>query len=387
MMPRISWLWLILFLIGCQQATDNTPTATIPPISERPFLPTITNTPTALLTATAVSAQPSTPLSPTPEPTATTAITPTSHPIAPYTIEGLRSHTFPGGDIQIQAILEENELFTRSYISYPSDGLNITGILLTPAGEGPFPVIILLHGYQDREAYWSGANTWQAAEYLNKHGYLTIAPDFRSWGESDVGISLFHTGLVADVLNLISSLDSLPQADISRLGLWGHSMGGGVATKVLTVDDRVDTAVLHAPNSPDDADLIARWGIGCLPGQSVAAGDNCNPGEVLPPDMPEDLVQAYLSATADPAMLQQIAPIYHLDYITVPVQIHIGLADGQTWEQTPPKWSLKLANALQAANKSVTLFTYPEQGHFFDDDAWPLMMERTAAFFDETLAP
>ena len=174
---------------------------------------------------------------------------------------------------------------------------------------------------------------------------------------------------------------------VSRIGLWGHSMGGGIATKVLTVDDRVDTAVLHAPNSPNDADLIARWGTGCLPGQSEAAGDPCNPADILPPDTPPELVQAYQTAAADPAMLQQIAPIYHLDKVAVPVQIHIGLADGQTLSGTPPEWSLKLADALQVANKPVTLFTYPEQGHFLDGSAWPLMMERTAVFFDETLSP
>lgn len=387
MMRRISWLWLIVFLIGCQQTAEIPPTATLPPTEERPFLPTSTPTATKLPTATAVSTQPPTAVPPTAKPTATVTITPTPHPIAPYTIEGLRSRTFPGGDIQIRGILDENEWFTRSYISYPSDGLNITGIMHTPAGQGPFPVIILLHGYLEREVYWSGANTWQAAEVLIRHGYLTIAPDLRSWGASDVGMSLFHTGLTADVLNLISSLESLPQADTARIGLWGHSMGGGIATKVLLVDERVDTAVLHAPNSADDADLIARWGPGCLPDQSEPEGDHCNPGEVLPPDMPEDLVQAYFAAAADPLMLQQIAPIYHLDKINAPIQIHIGLDDGQTWEETPPEWSMKLAEALENAGKQVTLHTYPGQGHFIYDESWSLMMERTTAFFDETLNP
>ena len=279
--------------------------------------------------------------------------------------------------------MEQNEAFSRYYIDYPSDDLTITGIMHVPTGAGPFPVLILLHGYYERDQYFAGAGTWQAADFFARHGYLVIAPDLRSWGESDVGLSLFHTGLVADVLNLISSLPSVPEADPARVNLWGHSMGGGIATKVLTVDDRVQTAVLYAPNSADDADLIARWGAGCLPGQSELAGDHCNPAEIIPPDTPQDLIDSYLIAAADPDFLQQVAPLYHLNALTTPLQIHIGAADGQSLVETPTEWSKKLAEALQSANRDVTYFTYPGQGHFFTGDSWTLLLERALALFDE----
>lgn len=299
----------------------------------------------------------------------------------------MRARSYPGGEIQTLRVQEANAAYTRSLIAYPSDDLTITGIMHTPTGTGPFPVIILLHGYWDRAAYWSGADTWQAADYLARHGYLTIAPDFRSWGDSESGMSLFHTGLVADVVNLISSLPSLSQADPSRLGLWGHSMGGGIATKVLTIDDRVDTAVLYAPNSANDADLIARWGPGCLWGQSELAGDKCNPAELIPADIPDALLASYLEAANDPGMLLQIAPLHHLENVTAPVQIHIGLADGAGLSETPPMWSLQLADALQAANKPVSLFTYPDQGHFFWGESWSLFMERSLSHFADYLRP
>jgi len=163
--------------------------------------------------------------------------------------------------------------------------------------------------------------------------------------------------------------------------MWGHSMGGGITTKVLTVSDAVKAAVLHAPNSANDADLIARWGPGCLPDQAEPA--ECNPGEVIPADLPDEIVAAYLAAASSPEMLQQIAPIYHLENVSVPVQIHIGLADGAEVEQTPPDWAPALHAALLAAGKESTLFTYPEQGHFFDGPDWTEMMRRTADFFDE----
>lgn len=357
-------------------STAASPTAAAPPTPARSTVPPTALPPIATSSATSAATS-----------TATFTATPTPHPLGAYTIPGMRARDFPGGAIQVGALLEDLGSYGRYAIGYPSDGLTITGTLNVPAGEGPFPVAVLLHGYVDRAQYLSGADTWRAADFLARHGYLTIAPDFRSWGGSGVGHSFFHMGLVADTLNLISSLASLPQADPARVGLWGHSMGGGIATKVLVIDDRVATAVLYAPNSADDADLIGRWGPGCLPGQSMTAGDRCNPAEVIGPNLPQDVVAAYLAATADPAFLRQVAPLYHLEAVGVPVQIHIGTADGAALTETPPEWSEKLYAALQEAGKDVAFFSYPEQGHFFQGTAWDDLMARTLALFDAELKP
>jgi dipeptidyl aminopeptidase/acylaminoacyl peptidase len=330
-------------------------------------------TPVVFPTATQTTPPTSTPAPPT--------LAPTPHPLAGVTIDGQRARAYPGGTIQILRTLETTDAYIRHYIAYPSDGLTITGILQIPPGDGPFPVIILNHGYHERGSYWPGSGTWLAAEYLNGRGYLTIAPDYRSWGESDWGPSLFHTGLVADVLNLVSSLPSLPQADPNRVGLWGHSMGGGITTKALTMDPRIRAAVLYAPNSADDADLIARWGRGCLPGETQIT-TSCNPAEVIPADLPPEIIAAYLSAAADPAMLRQIAPIYFLGYVAAPVQIHIGAADGAELNATPPEWSVKLHETLLAAGVQSDLFVYEGQGHLFAGAAWTEMMGRAADFFD-----
>ena len=379
-------------MLACGRVQDNdVPAATLPPPAAAiTAVPSPTPAPTAQVprpTPSVAGGSPSAPAPPAARPTATPALTPTPHPLAPYTIEGLRQRAYPGGEIQVVVQQEENESYRRYFIVYPSDGLAISGSMTIPRGQGPFPVVILLHGYFDRDQYYTGADTWQTADFLARNGYITIAPDYRSWGSSDSGQSFFHTGLVADALNLISAVPSLPQADAQRIGLLGHSMGGGIATKVLVIDDRVSAAVLHAPNSADDADLIGRWGPGCLPGQSEAAGDKCNPGEVVPPDLPPDLVAAYLEGAADASFLERVAPINYLEAVRVPVQIHIGEEDGETLQQTPPQWSQKLYDALQAAGKEVTFYSYPGQGHYFLSPAWDQMMGRALAFFDEQLRP
>lgn len=323
----------------------------------------------------------------TPSPTQTSIPTATTTPypflIYPYTIPGLREHHYQSGEIVLLATLAAELDYTRYYIRYPSDGLTITGILQIPTGEGPFPVIVMNHGYFNREDFDSGSGSDRAAEFLVKRGYITIASDYRSWGGSDIGPSLFHTGLVVDVVNLMNALPSIPQADTSRIGMWGHSMGGGITTKILTIDPRVKAAVLYAPNSADDADLIARWGYGCI--GDIPAGEvleTCNSGDVVPLSLPPELIEAYKDAAMDPAMMQWIAPIYHLDVVTAPIQIHIGTSDGDFIGSTPPEWAYKLNQALLDAGKNVELFKYEGERHSFIGDQWLIFMNRAAQFFD-----
>jgi uncharacterized protein len=333
---------------------------------------------TAETVAPEASALPAT-ATPTPGPTAT------PHPLERYTLDALRARTYPGGAIELLEVQEQSAVASTILFSYPSDGLTITGQMRTPPGPGPFPVVVMLHGYVDRDRYAPGSDTRLDADYFVRRGYLTLAPDYRTWGGSDEGESLFHTGLVIDTLNLLSSLPSLPQADPERLVLWGHSMGGGVATKVLTIDPRPKAAVLYAPNSPDDADLIARWGPGCRPGVPRTVDNGCNPGESLPAWLPAETVEAYYAGAADPEFQKQVAPLYHLEQVQVPVQIHIGDRDGAFLEETPPEWAQKLYTGLLAADVPVAFFNYPGAGHTFNGDDWNMMMERVAAFYDEVL--
>ncbi len=359
------WVPILLVVLTACTSAPATPTSTLPP-------PVVT-----IIPATET---------PTPFPTFTPTATPLPHLMYPYTIAGLRERDFPGGEIQIGARIAFNDQFSTFLISYPSEGLTITGVLNIPAGEGPFPVIVMNHGFYPRSEYTSGDGSQRAAEYLTQRGYITVSSDYRTWGGSEFGVSFFHTGLVADVMNLLASLDSIPQVDVSRIGMWGHSMGGGITTKILTLESPVRAAVLYAPNSADDADLIARWGYGCI--GDIAAGElleTCNSADVIPESLPVEVIAAYEEAAQSPEKMQEIASFYHLDSVNVPVQIHIGSADGDYIGSTPPEWSYKLNQALLDWNKNVQLFVYQNQRHSFTGDAWILLMDRAVEFYDENL--
>ena len=188
-MKRLTYL-LVLVLVACQSAPTATSTATLPP----PHVVIETITP-----------------SPVPTLTLTPSVTPTTEElIFPFTIDGLRQHDYQSGEIHIRKTLDENNSYTAYLIDYPSDGLTITGVMQIPKGDGPFPVIVMNHGFFSRSVYHSGDGTDRSSAYLAQHGYITLASDYRSWGESDVGPSFFYSGLVIDVINLINAIPSIP---------------------------------------------------------------------------------------------------------------------------------------------------------------------------------
>jgi len=355
-----------VILLGCASpASSSIPTAALPPPKVTIISATLTPTRTPIPTATQTTEQ----------------------AIYPYTIEGLRKHKFQGGKITVLEKLLEAEDFTRYRIEYPSDGLTITGILQIPAGgEPPYPVIVMNHGFFSRTVYNSGDGTDRAAGFLNRYGYLTVSSDYRSWGDSETAESLFYSGLAIDVINLMNATPSIPQADPKRIGMWGHSMGGGVTLKVLTIDSRIKAAVIYSSVSADFADIIERWGPGCI--GDIFEGElvfGCNSSDILPLDLPADLTASYFNSVVDPEILKAVSPLYHLDSVTAPVQVNYGTEDGLTYAGTPPEWSLKMYDGFIAANKEVQIFSQEGEGHSFIGQPWFEFMLRSLKFFDEYL--
>ncbi len=306
-----------------------------------------------LLTACA----PGTPIAPTALPTLTpiaepesspTAIPPTASPSAPaaadstnpywtYTIQYLRTRPYPHPDdsegLQITGNLGDFEAFTRVLIRYPSDQLRITGFMNVPIGEGPFPVVIMLHGYAPPEEYISINEDYDlpTADIFASNGYLVIHPDLRGYsateGEAQEFDNLFQTGLAIDVLNLIALVKAeggvpgpLAKADPTRIGLWGHSLGGGVALRVITVSQDVRAAILYSATSGDESKTSS-----------------------LVFSLSGDEAQYQREQAVDPGTLELISPIYHFNGITAAVSLFHGTDD----TVVPIDWAVENCEALK----------------------------------------
>ena len=375
--PAISCCLLLGLLAACRQstnmvATGQTPTVVV--VTETAAAPTNTPTPVTIPNSQATIDNSPTPIPPTitvtPTSTAAPTLTPSATPdfYAPLTIEALAGRTYGGGLLDIIETvdpLDEAETFNRYLFTYPSDGLTIYGFMNVPKEGTKFPVAILLHGYINPSEYETLAYTRRYADALAEAGYFVIHPNFRNYPPSDSGPNPYRIGYAIDVLNLIAiireqsqdPLGYLRRADADDINLWGHSMGGGVALRVITVNNAeyLKTAVLYASMSGDEVlnfERIRQW-----------SGGSNGPFEL----------------NASPEMLQAISPSYHLDRIRAAVSIHHSEAD----ETVPVAWSNDLCQRLQAINHPVECFTYYATPHTFRGGADELFMERTARFFDQ----
>ncbi len=128
------------------------------------------------------------------------------------------------------------------------------------------PTVIMCHG-------WGGtaAGLRTVALDLVRAGYLVVAFDYRGWGESDSRVYLtgrppaerpgnrFTTEVqevrevvdpfdqTTDLLNVIHWVQGEPQADPSRIGLWGSSYSGGHVVYAAARDPRVKATVSQVP--------------------------------------------------------------------------------------------------------------------------------------------
>ena len=150
------------------------------------------------------------------------------------------------------------------------------------------------------------------------------------------------------------------------------------------IETTVKAAVLYSTVSADDTDIINRWGMGCF--GDIATGEQiigCNSSDIIPLDLPLNVQNAYRFAASDADTLKRIAPLYNLEYVDVPIQIHYGTEDGKVISGTPPEWSVKLTQALRDADKQAELYQYEGERHSFIGEPWFVFMGRVLRFFDE----
>src|SRR3990170_223508 len=131
---------------------------------------------------------------------------------------------------------------------------------------------------------------------------------------------------------------------------WGHSMGGGITLRVLTVGADVQGAVLYGAMSGDERRNFEQIR------DVLSDGERGN----------EEL-------TAPEEALHAISPINFYDRISVPVSIHHGDID----ETVPPAWSTELCSQLLALGKLVECFSYHNMPHTFYGSLDTLLIERS----------
>ena len=283
--------------------------------------------------------------SPTVVPTATVnplvTLTPTPDPYADLYLDVLKERSYGGGVFQNEGVLNGTIGFTRNLFKYRSEGLDLYGFINIPEGDGPFPIIFLLHGYVDPAEYNTLDYSVRYADALAKSGYMTIHPNLRGYAPSQEGENVLGIGDSIDLLNLIAlvrqqagSAGLLESADSNRIGLWGHSMGGGIVMRALIVDQDIDAGLLYA---------------------SIHSNEEFNLSHFEKDGRGNEKVSAPASKLAN------LSPSNFLADISAPISIHHGDLD----EVVPIEWSRDLCEKLEGLGNSVTCKEYEGQPHTF----------------------
>ncbi|MEV0266214.1 S9 family peptidase [Streptomyces sp. NPDC050617] len=220
------------------------------------------------------------------------------------------------------------------------DGLEIQGILCTPEGPGPFPLVVNIHG----GPVWAFRNTWSMlypwVPLLVSRGYAVLNPNPRG----SVGRGQEFAGRVvgdmggADTADLLSGIDHLVErglVDPARVGLIGGSYGGFMSAWLVTQDTRFAASVPIAP--------VTDWYSQSLTSNIGEWGNSFLKADLTRPD----------------SLAFSRSPVFHAHRARTPCLVVAGAKD----RCTPPGQAREFHQALRANGVESALVIYPEEGH------------------------
>ncbi|MGM0487166.1 MAG: alpha/beta hydrolase family protein [Planctomycetota bacterium] len=151
----------------------------------------------------------------------------------------------------------EGDGFTRLTIRFTTEpGDRLSAHLYLPDGcdaNHPAPAMLALHPTsrlgKDRVTEEGGKPNRMYAFELARRGYVVLAPDYPSFGDSadyDFSTDQYASGTMKGIFNHMRCCDLLrsrPEVDPRRIGVIGHSLGGHNAMFLGVFDTRVKVIV------------------------------------------------------------------------------------------------------------------------------------------------
>lgn len=230
--------------------------------------------------------------------------------------------------------------FRLEHVQIPSGGVDLAAIVLTPAGDGPFPLLVMPSSWAVDDLEYVGA----AAKLVHGSGYAVVSYTSRGFWDSGGEVDVAGPDTVADVSRVIDwAFGNLP-VDQARVGAVGISYGAGTSLLAAADDDRItavaamstwtDLAASFYPNRTE-----SRAAATILLDSAAVTG---RPGPVL------QQLRADYAAGNDEAtlpILRDRSPINRVDALNAR-QVPVLLANG--WEDGffPPSQVVSFFEAL-----------------------------------------
>ncbi|WP_395744289.1 prolyl oligopeptidase family serine peptidase [Prosthecobacter sp.] len=110
--------------------------------------------------------------------------------------------------------------------TYRDGDFTMDGILMKPAGKGPFPAVLISHGMGGNAQGFGGMKAREMVQW----GMVCIAPNYTHAGAAGGDRAQFGASAenIRRAQTCLAILRSMPEVDATRLAAYGHSMGGFV---------------------------------------------------------------------------------------------------------------------------------------------------------------
>ena len=265
------------------------------------------------------------------------------------------------GGLDTSAFREPELIEFPSYDSVDGETRKIPAWLYKPAGPGPHPVVISIHGGPEGQARPGFSSTYQL--WLAKLGVAVLVPNVRgSAGYGKTYVSLDNgfnrEDSVKDIGALLDWIEAEPDLDQDRVAVFGGSYGGYmVLASAVHFSDRLRAAV----------DIV---GISNF----VTFLENTQ-------DYRRDLRRAEYGDERDPAMrahLEKISPLNNVEKITVPMFV----VQGENDPRVPVTEATQLVAALREQGSDVWYMNALNEGHgYAKKENRDIYQQATVLFF------
>src|SRR5215510_8249687 len=147
--------------------------------------------------------------------------------------------------ISIEALGDTPASVTNRFV-FPTSGSKAEAYLTRPAGTGPFPLMILLHGHTFG-SIGGGESVVPEAEALAWDlCYAGLAVSLPGYGATEVPLGLDPKITLDVILDGISLVKTLPWIDPKRFYLYGFSRGAFFAALLANRLEGIEGIVLHS---------------------------------------------------------------------------------------------------------------------------------------------
>lgn len=245
--------------------------------------------------------------------------------------------------IVAQADTNPPKTWAPEMITYPTfDGRQIPAYWFKPDGDGPFPVLVDIHGGPESQRTLNYSPSGPVIQYLVSLGIGVLSLNVR--GSTGYGKAYSHLDdkerrldAVADAANAAEWLKQREDVDGDRIAVYGRSYGGFMTLAALVF-------------YPD------LWAVGV---DVVGIANFVSFLERTGPWRRKHRESEYGELENDREMLKRISPLTHIDNIRVPLMVCHGRND----PRVPLFEAEQVVEAVRSKGLDVVLRIYDDEGH------------------------